>query len=234
MAAAACITPQERVFYPVGGNHPPERMSVLTEIFHRVLTPLYGDQTKALGQIATGIDRRCFLLYEGMHPVGVLQFKITPTEEYAHLGARKSMEIKTLFVDPKTGPQRKGLGTALWDKFLLELASMQTYFTNIHVTVSEEKPESIAFFTKKGFSAIHSWQDRYQKDKKEWLLSCPKENVVNAPAYLEGLPKTPIIPDCGKTTPKTELEAILPVSTRTRQAIQKSLSPPREFACKKK
>ncbi len=53
-----------RVFYRVGGVEYPEKMSVLTEIFNRILTPLYGSQDKALQQIRESRDRKCFLFQQ--------------------------------------------------------------------------------------------------------------------------------------------------------------------------
>ncbi|MCH9627243.1 MAG: hypothetical protein S4CHLAM2_08780 [Chlamydiales bacterium] len=42
-------SPLERTFHHVGGDDQ-DKMGVITEIFHRILTPLYGSQDKAIGQ----------------------------------------------------------------------------------------------------------------------------------------------------------------------------------------
>jgi WD40 repeat protein len=162
----------KREFFPVGGKHL-ERMEVIAEIFNRILTPLYGSQEKAIGQIRESRDRSCFLLYEDDCPKGVLVFKTVLSDEYADVGVTKSVEVKSLFVDNSVHNSGKGLGSALVDKLKEEVEKLDLNHSGIHVTVSETKEESLMFFRKKGFSIAHAWQDRYIKGVTEYLLSCP-------------------------------------------------------------
>lgn len=157
-----------RVFYKVGGRLQ-ERMPVLSEIFNRVLQPLYGSQGKALGQIKRSEDRTCFLLYDGNNPVGVLQFKNAPTDEFAEFGVTNSIEIKSLFVNQSQSNSGRGLGSMLIGKLFEEVRKLPPH-GGIHVTVSEDKQESLLFFQKKGFRIVHTWDGRYHKGKKEHLL----------------------------------------------------------------
>lgn len=170
----------DRVFYEVGSGLP-ERMDVISRIFHRVLTPLYGSQEKALGQIERGEDRKSFLLYEREVPVGVLVFKKVLSDEFADLGVSKSVEVKSLFVDNSVQNSGKGLGSCLVDKLQEEVEKLHLGHQSIHVTVSETKQESFNFFQKKGFQVAHEWKDRYVKGVTEYLLKLPAQIVAGVP-----------------------------------------------------
>ena len=162
----------DRKFYPVGGENL-ERMPVITEIFHRILTPLYGPQDKAIGQIKASDDRKAYLLYEGETPVGVLVFKTVLTDEFEEFGVKNSVEVKSLFVDQSQKNSGRGLGSALVSKLKEEVENLHLGHESIHVTVSETKQESLLFFKKKGFEIVHTWDGRYFEGTKEHLLSCP-------------------------------------------------------------
>lgn len=165
----------KRMFYLVGGSDL-EKFRVLTEIFHRILTPLYGSQDKALEQIKEGKDRVCYLLYDEETPVGVLVFKTVLSNEFAEFGITDSIEIKSLFLDHSANNSGKGLGSSLVDKLKTEVANLKLGHKGIHVTVSETKEESLNFFKKKGFVISHAWKDRYIRGVTEYLLSCPAED----------------------------------------------------------
>ncbi len=165
------VSPQ-RVFYHVGGTDL-EKLNILTEIFNRILTPLYGSQEKALRQIQEGRDRTCFLLYEKETPVGVLVFKTELSDEFAEYQVRASVELKSLFIDQSIQNSGRGLGSALIDKLKAEVAKLELPYQGIHVTVSETKQESLLFFRKKGFEIKHEWPGRYTPGVTEYLLSCP-------------------------------------------------------------
>jgi len=163
----------DRVFHLVNGKKP-QLMEVISEIFHRILTPLYGSQVKAIHQIEESSDRTCHLLYEGEHPVGVLVYKNSPIDEFAEFGIRKSIEVKSLFVDNAGKNSGKGLGSTLVQKLKEEVSKIVEPHFGIHVTVSETKQESLAFFRKKGFQIVHEWKGRYIKGITEYLLFCPE------------------------------------------------------------
>jgi hypothetical protein len=162
-----------RVFYQVGGGQNPEKMSVVAEILNRILTPLYGSQEKAIGQIAASVDRKCFLLYEETVAVGVLVFKTFLSNEFEKLGITDSIEIKSLFVDKPTQNSGRGLGGVLIDKVQEEVAKLNLRHKSLHVTVSETKKDSLSFFIVKDFQFIHRWPGKYQPGVIEYLLSCP-------------------------------------------------------------
>lgn len=183
---------QDRVFYEVGGKHP-EKMHVVTEIFHRVLVPLYGPQEKAIEQIRLSLDRKCFLLYENDLPAGVLVFKTIPTDEYAKEGVTGSVEVKSLFVDQSNQNSGRGLGSCLVDKLHREVEQLGIAYNSFHLTVSETKPESLQFFQKKGFRVAYEWKDRYMPGVTEYLLCCPRKlqgilpSVEDLTAQMSGL-----------------------------------------------
>lgn len=166
------IQNNERVFYPVGGPHQ-EKMGIIEDIFDRILTPLYGNQDKAIRQIRESTDRACYLLYEGEVPSGVLVFKTVLSNEFSEYGITNSVEIKSLFVDHSLQNSGRGLGSNLVDKLKEEVRKLGLGENGIHVTVSETKQESLAFFRKKGFDISHAWKGRYLADVTEYLLYCP-------------------------------------------------------------
>jgi WD40 repeat protein len=166
------IPTPNRTFHQVGGKFL-ERMDVVTEIFNRVLQPLYGSQEKAIKQIQESTDRKCFLLYEEALPVAVLVFKTVLSSEFEKFGVKDSIEIKSLFVDQSTQNSGRGLGSALIDRLQQEVSELGLRHSGIHVTVSDKKQESLMFFRKKNFQIVHEWKGKYQPDSVEFLLSCP-------------------------------------------------------------
>lgn len=161
--------------FVVVNNSTPDLMKVVAEIFHRILTPLYGNQDKAIGQIALSTDRVCHLLLENNTPVGVLVYKTSPSDEFQEFGVEKSIEVKSLFVDDAGKNSGKGLGSTLVTKLIQEVSKITETHLGTHVTVSETKQESLVFFRKKGFQIVHQWKDRYIRGVTEYLLSCPEK-----------------------------------------------------------
>lgn len=162
-------TPISRLFYPVDGKSH-EKIQVITDIFNRVLTPLYGPQDKAIEQIKESKDRRAFILYQDFAPKAVLVFKTVLSSEYAEFGVKDSIEIKSMFVDHPEVNSGKGLGSALMNKLFDEVARLPVSPKGIHVTVNDEKKDSLEFFMKKKFNIVHSWENRYVEASVEHLL----------------------------------------------------------------
>lgn len=138
------------------------------KVFHSILDPLYGDQTKSLKKIADEKDRICELLYENGQPQGILVYKTDLVQEYALLGIQDAFEIKTLFVIEAAKNSGKGIGSTLLERILA--AARNTSAKNVVVTVSESKPESLQFFLKKGFTVIHTSHGKYTPGVDEYLL----------------------------------------------------------------
>lgn len=172
-----------REFYRVGGADL-SRLGVLTDIFNRILTPLYGSQDKAIAQIKDSKDRAAFLLYENSHPMGVLVFKTELSQEYKDLGVSNSIEIKSLFIDHSVENSGRGLGSALIDKLFSEVKKLNLNASGVHVTVSEKKQESLTFFKKKGFEIKDGWKDRYEAGTVEYLLFCPAKLMDTGQALV--------------------------------------------------
>jgi len=146
-----------------------ERMDVVTKVFQENIVPLYGDQTAALTKIQEAKDRHCELLFEGETPVGVLVYKKDPNDECVKFeGREQSLEIKTLFVIQSQENSGRGLGSQLLQRVVQKAENVRA--KAIHVTVSENKPESLAFFQKKSFSVIQTVEGLYQEGVKEFVL----------------------------------------------------------------
>ncbi len=165
---------EQKIFYEVSGKVNGEKMAAVSDIFKRILTPLYGSQDKAIQQIQESKDRRCYLLYDQEIPTGVLVFKTVLSNEFAEFGIKDSIEIKSLFLDNSNEKSGKGIGSLLVTKVIEEAERLNIGHTGIHVTVSENKTDSLAFFQKKGFTIAHAWKDRYKPGVTEFLLSCPR------------------------------------------------------------
>lgn len=171
LSAPSFLDRSEQVFRPVVSNS--SEMKDLTEIFKRVLEPLYGSQKEALEKIASGEDRKCFLLYEDTTPVGVIAFKTNPSNEFEQFGVVNSIEIKSLFVVASEKNSGRGIGGILLNKVCEEAKRLGLGHAGFHVTVSDTKSESLNFFRRKGFEVKHVWISRYQKNITEFLLTAP-------------------------------------------------------------
>lgn len=156
-------------FHLINGRS--RKMTDLQNIFKQILEPLYGPQADALKKIALSRDRKCYLLCENDHPVGVIAFKTLLSDEFQEYGISNSIEIKSLFVVDSENNSGKGLGTTLLNKAYEETDKLKIDHSSFHVTVSETKSESLNFFKKKGFRINHQWNDKYQKGVSEYLLS---------------------------------------------------------------
>lgn len=138
--------------------------------FNQVIAPIYGDQTTALNRIAAAVDRTCEVLINDStkEMAGILVYKNEPTDEFLEFEAPKALEIKTLFVVNAATQSGRGIGTKLIDR-IKEVASAQK-FQSIAVTVSDEKTESQEFFTKKSFSKVFVFHDKYKQGINEALF----------------------------------------------------------------
>ncbi len=158
----------QRLFHPV--QRESEKMAELQKIFERILVPLYGSQTDALSKIESAKDRSCYLLCEENLPVGVLVFKTILSNEFSEFGIKDSIEIKSLFVVDSENNSGRGLGSTLFQKAVEEASKLGLGHKAFHVTVSETKEESLAFFKRKGFQIVHKWVGRYIDKVTEYLL----------------------------------------------------------------
>eukprot|EP00041_Stephanoeca_diplocostata_P008322 m.122422 g.122422 ORF g.122422 m.122422 type:complete len:195 (+) comp17274_c0_seq2:397-981(+) len=171
-------------FSLVSGIDDPQNQLVqqLRAIFRDVLEPLYGDQTKALQKIAAGTDRACYLMTADGNVVGVLQFKTEATDEHEEIGVRRSVEIKSLFLS-RPGPNAgRGLGSQLLRFLEEELRRREIDHNMLHLTVSEERVDSLLFFMKKGFSNVYQWKHKYKRGKYEFLMA--RRTPSSAPLLL--------------------------------------------------
>lgn len=133
-----------------------ELFGQVREQFEAVIKPIYGDQTKALDQIGKGLDRSCEVLVESKGTtqkiIGLVVYKLEPTQEFSRFGAENALELKTLLVVDAATNSRKGVGSKLLSR--IEEVSRASKFSSIVVTVSEAKEDARAFFAKKQFSKI--------------------------------------------------------------------------------
>lgn len=152
----------------------PTRLEIVKDVFQRVIAPLYGPQETGLQKIEQGTDRKCRLLYEENRAVGLVCYKKNPTNEFAHLGISNSYEIKTLTLIHPEQDSGKGLGSQLLHKIEQSAKKAEAHW--MHVTVSENKQESLRFFEKNGFTRVQAFPDLYQSGVTEFLL---KKAVVH-------------------------------------------------------
>lgn len=138
--------------------------------FNTRIRSLYGGQTKALKKIASGIDRACLILASHHNPLGLLLYKLNPTNEFAQYGVRSSLEVKTLALLNAENPKikGKGLGKKLLEKcYSLALAKCAS---GVHLTVSEHS-NVLGFYKKQGFDEKHTFKNKC--GATEYLLFKP-------------------------------------------------------------
>jgi N-acetylglutamate synthase-like GNAT family acetyltransferase len=144
------VSLQQPLLTKVDGSHP--LYEQVKQQFEQVIAPIYGDQTQALQKIQAAQDRHCYVLDVAQKVAGIAVYKIQPTDEFP---VKKALEIKTLFVVNAQENSGKGYGSQLLSHIEL-FARQQQLFEHLVVTVSETKPESKAFFEKKGFSVVQT------------------------------------------------------------------------------
>lgn len=143
--------------------------ATVLNIFRDVLVPLYGDQRISLDLIFKEKQRTCKLLFEDGVVVGMLVYENGLKHSLHGVNVRDALIIKSLFlVNPKRN-SRRGLASHLVQE--VEKVGRQKLAFQLVVTVSDEKPESLHFFEKKGFGTIKTWTGRYKKDVEEYVLA---------------------------------------------------------------
>ncbi|MFW5888590.1 MAG: GNAT family N-acetyltransferase [Patescibacteria group bacterium] len=137
---------------------------VLKEIAENILTPLYGDQSKAFNEWFTGAGHKHAYCLEGEGGIsGFVSLKADTKKTY--------LKISTLVVMP--GHRNNGHGLELM-KFAEKFARRFDY-QQIIVTVSETKDKSLRFFKNNGFSVLDKKKGKYQNGVVEYVL---KKEIV--------------------------------------------------------
>lgn len=149
---------------------------ILREVFKKVLTPLYGDQTGAIEKILNTTDRICRLAYADETPCGVVVFKTKLSNEFVEEGITESLEVKSLFLIDAANNSGKGYGQELIEYVLENAKAMEA--KSIHLTVSENVPESLRFFQKHSFECVKVMNGKYLEGKNEFLLKCALGNTL--------------------------------------------------------
>ena len=163
-------------FVVVSNNSNTEFIPFLKEVLDSMISPIYGPQEKALFSILQSVDRRCEVLLSTVEPssspgtppvpLGLVVYKIKPTDEFARFGVTNSVEIKTLCLADPSKSSGKGYGSALLDQ-VIEYAR-KNGANGAHVTVSNSKPDSCSFFMKKGFKNLRQLPNPHCREE-EWL-----------------------------------------------------------------
>ncbi len=133
----------------------------IKRFFFDKITPLYGDQTKAITKLIEAKDRTCIVLMQDSDPLGLVVYKKHLTDEFEKFGLRKYFEIKTLaLIDPEANSGNR------YGSLLLLSATKEAVRMNaegLFVTVSSGKPEAYRFFSKMGFKPAQSVKNLYKQ-----------------------------------------------------------------------
>lgn len=134
---------------------------VLKYIAFEVLQPLYGDQTKAFSEWLSGDGfKQAFLLKNDVgKSQGFVSLKINPSINY--------VKISTFFIMPDF--RGNGIGKELLN-WVFDYVLISTNVDFLKVTISEDKPESLAFFQKHKFKVIDQVEGKYFSGKTEFIL----------------------------------------------------------------
>lgn len=100
--------------------------------------------------------------------VGNLIYKTDLSNEYESYGITNSLEMKSLYLFDAETNSGKGYATILFNRILQ--ISKQYKALSIHTTVSEEVPESLAFFIKKGFQIKGELPIQFKPNLKQYLI----------------------------------------------------------------
>lgn len=145
-----------------------DQLRLLTDIFQRVIEPLYGPQRTAIEKMQRATDRTSWFLYERTSPVGVLVYKTQLSDEFATFGVTRSCEIKSLFLIDSTQTSGKGLGSMLLERVIAAARILGASCLN--VTVNDSKEDSVRFFKKKGFTVFKRETSRFRAGSTELFL----------------------------------------------------------------
>lgn len=136
-------------------------LAILKHIAFDVLEPLYGDQSKAMSEWISGGGFKYAFLSKSreVEYQGFISLKINPLKDY--------VKISTLFVLPNF--RENGIGKSLLQfvfKYVVDLGK----YKYLKVTISEDKPESLAFFQKNNFVLTDKIDGKYKHNKTEFIL----------------------------------------------------------------
>lgn len=190
MSTCKQISTQDQHFKFSKVVSPCQAFNHVQDYFNNEISPLYGDQKKALDKIAKGTDRSCEILTSTSSDdeLGIIVYKDSLSNEFSSLGFSKSFEIKTLFV---INPQ-KNSGKRIATKLLRHIAknAVDQKACSVFVTVSSAKPESLAFFLNYGFRIEKISKNHYIEGLDEYFLfhSAPQKLLTSI--TLELLAKT--------------------------------------------
>lgn len=139
----------------------PIHANVLRKIADEILAPIYGPQDKAFCEwYDPASNKYAFVPIKENDTVGgLLSIKV--------VSGKPHLKIATLLVlDEYKGC---GCASAMLD-FAIEFAKSSS-FNELLVTVSETKPESLGFFSKKGFQIIHTEVGKYTQGIAEHIFT---------------------------------------------------------------
>ena len=156
----------------------------LKDVLDRMISPIYGPQEKALYTILQSVDRRGEVLLSTAEPttpqaaqpspvpLGLVVYKLKPTDEFARFGVTNSVEIKTLCLADPSKSSGKGYGSALVNQ-VIQYAK-KNGASGTHVTVSNSKSDSRSFFLKKGFKDLCALPNPHcQAEERLYYLTFP-------------------------------------------------------------
>ena len=137
-------------------------MSFAKEVLGNHCSPIYGAEQKDLESILKSDDLRCEVLLSTVEPssspgtqpsspvpLGLVVYKIKPTDEFARFGVTNSLEIKTLCLADPSKSRGKGYRSFLLSQAVNFARSISS--SSVHVTVSDTKRDLYTFFLDKGF-----------------------------------------------------------------------------------
>lgn len=113
-------------------------------------------------------DRIVEVLMINDEMVGNLIYKTKLSNEFECHGIVNSLEVKSLYLFDADNNSGKGFGTLLFNRMMEISEEYQT--KSIHVTVSEEVPESLEFFRTKGFASKVELPIKFKPNVNQHLM----------------------------------------------------------------
>ncbi len=130
-------------------NFDSSHFETVQKFFKKMLAPIYGDQSKAIAQIKSSIDRTCEIMFKYDNPVGLIVYKNKLQNEY---GLENALELKSLFLLNPIKNSGQGYGSKLFQRVESIANTMGT--NTIYCTASSRVENSIKCAIKNGYEIV--------------------------------------------------------------------------------
>ena len=146
-------------FKTMSGQSGSDLMSFAKEAFSKHTSATFGTENRDVESILRSDDLRCEVLLATPEPtefspvpLGLIVYKVKPTDEFARFGVTNSLEIKAICLADPSKSRGKGYKSTMLSRVLNFARSIAS--NSVHVTVSDTKRDIYTFFLDKEFKEL--------------------------------------------------------------------------------